>query len=114
MKGGRRKTPLFHFRSRLFLCFSSSGFSNSIADRSGFSASSLITNSCAALMPRSRSTVSAADLRPRTIRRTALSARDTSVGLGLRLGMSDPGGFRTHDLRIKSPLLYQLSYRVGL
>jgi hypothetical protein len=24
----------------------------------------------------------------------------------------DPGGFRTHDLRIKSPLLYQLSYRV--
>jgi hypothetical protein len=27
--------------------------------------------------------------------------------------MSDPGGFRTHDLRIKSPLLYQLSYRVG-
>jgi len=26
---------------------------------------------------------------------------------------NDPGGFRTHDLRIKSPLLYQLSYRVG-
>ena len=25
---------------------------------------------------------------------------------------SDPGGIRTHDLRIKSPLLYQLSYRV--
>ena len=25
----------------------------------------------------------------------------------------DPGGSRTHDLRIKSPLLYQLSYRVG-
>src|SRR2546423_15365862 len=25
----------------------------------------------------------------------------------------DPGGFRTHDLRIKSPLLYQLSYRVS-
>jgi signal transduction histidine kinase len=25
---------------------------------------------------------------------------------------NDPGGFRTHDLRIKSPLLYQLSYRV--
>jgi hypothetical protein len=24
----------------------------------------------------------------------------------------DPGGFRTHDLRIKSPLLYQLSYRI--
>ena len=23
----------------------------------------------------------------------------------------DPGGDRTHDLRIKSPLLYQLSYR---
>src|ERR1700680_146338 len=27
-------------------------------------------------------------------------------------GKNDPGGFRTHDLRIKSPLLYQLSYRV--
>ena len=27
--------------------------------------------------------------------------------------LSDPGGARTHDLRIKSPLLYQLSYRVG-
>ena len=26
---------------------------------------------------------------------------------------SDPSGFRTRDLRIKSPLLYQLSYRVG-
>ena len=25
----------------------------------------------------------------------------------------DPGGFRTRDLRIKSPLLYQLSYRVA-
>ena len=25
---------------------------------------------------------------------------------------SDPGGSRTRDLRIKSPLLYQLSYRV--
>ena len=25
----------------------------------------------------------------------------------------DPGGSRTRDLRIKSPLLYQLSYRVG-
>ena len=25
---------------------------------------------------------------------------------------SDPGGHRTHDLRIKSPLLCQLSYRV--
>jgi hypothetical protein len=27
--------------------------------------------------------------------------------------LSDPGGSRTHDLRIKSPLLYQLSYRIG-
>jgi hypothetical protein len=26
----------------------------------------------------------------------------------------DPGGDRTRGLRIKSPLLYQLSYRVGL
>ena len=26
----------------------------------------------------------------------------------------DPGGSRTRDLRIKSPLLYQLSYRVGV
>ena len=30
-----------------------------------------------------------------------------------RRNLSDPGGFRTHDLRIKSPLLYQLSYRVS-
>jgi hypothetical protein len=28
--------------------------------------------------------------------------------------VSDPGGSRTRDLRIKSPLLYQLSYRVAL
>ncbi len=28
-------------------------------------------------------------------------------------GGDDPGGSRTRDLRIKSPLLYQLSYRVG-
>ena len=26
---------------------------------------------------------------------------------------NDPAGARTQDLRIKSPLLYQLSYRVG-
>ena len=25
---------------------------------------------------------------------------------------NEPGGSRTHDLRIKSPLLYQLSYRL--
>jgi hypothetical protein len=25
---------------------------------------------------------------------------------------NEPGGTRTHDLRIKSPLLYQLSYRL--
>ena len=29
-----------------------------------------------------------------------------------RYSASDPGGSRTRDLRIKSPLLYQLSYRV--
>ena len=27
---------------------------------------------------------------------------------------NEPGGVRTHDLRIKSPLLYQLSYRLPL
>lgn len=26
--------------------------------------------------------------------------------------LDDRGGARTHDLRIKSPLLYQLSYRI--
>jgi serine/threonine protein kinase len=31
---------------------------------------------------------------------------------GMR-SVNDPGGSRTRDLRIKSPLLYQLSYRVG-
>ena len=30
----------------------------------------------------------------------------------LRVVSNDPGGERSHDLRIKSPLLYQLSYRV--
>ena len=25
----------------------------------------------------------------------------------------DPGGTRTHDLRLKRPLLYQLSYRIA-
>ena len=30
-----------------------------------------------------------------------------------RLMRNDPAGARTQDLRIKSPLLYQLSYRVG-
>jgi hypothetical protein len=29
-----------------------------------------------------------------------------------QLTENDPSGFRTRDLRIKSPLLYQLSYRV--
>ena len=32
--------------------------------------------------------------------------------LSMRATASDPGGDRTRDLRIKSPLLYQLSYRV--
>ena len=32
----------------------------------------------------------------------------------IQLAVNDPGGSRTRDLRIKSPLLYQLSYRVGL
>ncbi len=27
--------------------------------------------------------------------------------------MDDPGGARTHDLRLKRPLLYRLSYRVA-
>ena len=27
--------------------------------------------------------------------------------------LNEPGGSRTHDLRIKSPLLYQLSYRLN-
>jgi hypothetical protein len=30
-----------------------------------------------------------------------------------KIVVNDPGGSRTRDLRIKSPLLYQLSYRVG-
>jgi hypothetical protein len=30
-----------------------------------------------------------------------------------RTGKSEPGGSRTHDLRIKSPLLSQLSYRLS-
>ena len=47
-------------------------------------------------------------------------APDFFGGLNRRAGAedykrkNDPGGSRTRDLRIKSPLLYQLSYRVGL
>ena len=33
---------------------------------------------------------------------------------GEREKVSDPGGVRTHDLRNRSPLLYQLSYKAGL
>ena len=29
-----------------------------------------------------------------------------------RAFLNEPGGIRTHDLRIKSPLLYQLSYEL--
>ncbi len=32
---------------------------------------------------------------------------------GLVAAAGEPGGIRTHDQRIKSPLLYQLSYRPG-
>src|SRR5450830_1751646 len=39
------------------------------------------------------------------------SSRATDAIRSNNLG-NDPGGFRTHDLRIKSPLLYQLSYRI--
>ena len=42
----------------------------------------------------------------------ALGARVTTRG-ALKEDSNDPGGSRTRDLRIKSPLLYQLSYRVG-
>ncbi len=34
------------------------------------------------------------------------------MGGALIVGASDPGGNRTPDQRIKSPLLYRLSYRV--
>lgn len=30
----------------------------------------------------------------------------------LQVSANEPGGTRTHDLRIKSPLLYQLSYEL--
>jgi hypothetical protein len=42
-------------------------------------------------------------------RRLSLSAEIRGHG-----GGSDPGGSRTHDLAVKSRLLYQLSYRVGM
>ena len=41
--------------------------------------------------------------------RRAIILRSTSAICSLH----DRGGDRTHDLRIKSPLLYQLSYRVS-
>jgi hypothetical protein len=41
----------------------------------------------------------------------ALRARIAELNHQLREGTdSEGGGIRTHDLRIKSPLLYQLSY----
>ncbi len=42
------------------------------------------------------------------------NAPDAHPGSAVQVygGYSDPGGERSHDLRIKSPLLYQLSYRV--
>jgi hypothetical protein len=55
----------------------------SLTDWSGNCASSLRTNSCAALTLSWRSTDSAAERKPRTIRRNALMARKTS-GWALR------------------------------
>ena len=47
-------------------------------------------------------------------RRVALNDPVEAVGIERprSLNANDPGGSRTRDLRIKSPLLYQLSYRV--
>src|SRR2546426_2171706 len=55
---------------------------------------------------------SAAALRGVGRRGESLRTCDTSVRRCDR-GARDPGGNRTRGLRIKSPLLYQLSYRVG-
>jgi hypothetical protein len=41
------------------------------------------------------------------------SAGAGSTGLSNCLKINEPGGDRTHDQRIKSPLLYRLSYRLG-
>ena len=51
----------------------------------------------------------------RFVGRSDLNARVFGLveSAGGELLSSDPGGSRTRDLRIKSPLLYQLSYRVG-
>ena len=40
-------------------------------------------------------------------------ARYIAGRCAFKRGNDDPAGDRTQDLRIKSPLLYQLSYRVG-
>src|SRR3954467_8660173 len=61
----------------------------SFTDCSGSCDSSLSTKSCAALTLRSRSDDSAEARRPRTMRRRALMARDTSVwGSDLALGIT--------------------------
>ena len=56
-------------------------------------------------------TVNTHHYRSDSTRRTdALSMRTTTTYDDT--AFNDPGGSRTRDLRIKSPLLYQLSYRV--
>lgn len=49
-------------------------------------------------------------------KRTASEGHHTGIAPNVGVNTSDqndPGGDRTHDLRIKSPLLYRLSYRVA-
>ena len=49
---------------------------------------------------------------PRSVPRWGLTAAALPA-LNCLYFNNDPGGSRTRDLRIKSPLLYQLSYRVS-
>ena len=54
---------------------------------------------------------------PRIKTQTGMAVAFTGITINFQRSnnvWSDPGGSRTRDLRIKSPLLYQLSYRVSL
>jgi hypothetical protein len=47
------------------------------------------------------------------LRPLSATSSTTTTGLVFQLLLDAAGGVRTHDLRIKSPLLYQLSYSGG-
>ncbi len=90
--------------------------------RGGASKSAIRTRREEAVWWRSRNAIRARPGHRRGERRPAFGGgREDAQGQAVRLrrsisqrrrcALNVPSGIRTHDLRIKSPLLYQLSYR---